>query len=86
MKRDREAGGTLLDHTATLLGSNLGNAAAHDPRNNPILLAGGGLKHGGYIAYDGKENTPLCNLFVRTLQEIGVETDAFATSSSVLDW
>ena len=86
MKRDREAGGSLLDHTVTLLGSNLGNAAAHDPRNNPILLAGGGLKHGGYIACDGRDNTPLCNLFVRTLQEIGVETDVFATSSSVLDW
>ena len=86
MKREGEPGGTLLDHTMTLLGSNLGNAAAHDPRNNPILLAGGGLKHGGYIAYDGEDNTPLCNLFVRSLQEIGVETDAFATSSSVLDW
>ena len=43
MKTHREAGVTLLDHTMTLLGSNLGNAAAHDPRNNPIILAGGGL-------------------------------------------
>lgn len=86
MKRDPEADGTLLDHTMTLLGSNLGSAAAHDPRNNPILLAGGQRKHSGYVVHDAEKNTPLCNLFVRILQEIGVETDAFGTSSSVLSW
>ena len=86
MKRDGEAGGTLLDHTMTILGSNLGSAAAHDPRNNPILIAGGQLRHGGYEAHDAKNNTPLGNLFVRVLQEIGVETDSFATSSSMLSW
>lgn len=86
MKEHREAGATLLDHTMTILGSNLGNAAAHDPRNNPIIFAGGGLNHGGYVSHRRDDNTPLCNLFVRVLQEIGVEADAFATSSSVLSW
>ena len=86
MKAHREAGATLLDHTMTLLGSNLGNAAAHDPRNNPIILAGGGLNHGGYVAHRRDDNTPLCNLYVRMLQEMGIETDTFATSSSVLSW
>ena len=86
MKGQREAGATLLDHTMTLLGSNLGNAAAHDPRNNPIILAGGGVKHGGYVAHRRDENTPLCNLFLRMLQEMGMETEVFATSSSSLDW
>lgn len=86
MKRDGEAGGTLLDHTMTLLGSNLGNAAAHDPRNNPIILAGGGLNHGNYVAHERDDNTPLCNLFVRMLGEMGIETDPFATSTSVLGW
>ena len=86
LKRDSEAGGTLLDHTMTLLGSNLGNAAAHDPRNNPILLAGGQLKHSGYVAHKRDDNTPLCNLFVRMLQEMGMETDTFGTSSSSLEW
>jgi hypothetical protein len=86
MKEHEEAGATLLDHTVTLLGSNLGNAASHDPRNNPIVLAGGGLKHGGYVAHRSDENTPLCNLFVRMLQEMGMETDAFGTSSGVLGW
>ncbi len=86
MKAKREAGGTLLDNTVTLFGSNLGNANAHDPRNNPVLLAGGGLKHGRYLAHDPRNNTPLCNLFVRMLQEMGMETEVFATSSSSLEW
>lgn len=86
MKSHEEAGASLLDQTLTLLGSNLGNAASHDPRNNPILLAGGGLKHGGYHAHDKTQNTPLSNLYVRMLQEIGIEADTFATSSGLLDW
>ena len=45
LKNKQEAGGTLLDNTMTLFGSNLGSAAAHDPRNNPIIMAGGGYKH-----------------------------------------
>lgn len=86
LKSREEAGATLLNHTSTLLGSNLGNAAAHDPRNNPILLAGGGLKHGSFFTHNQKDNTPLSNLFLRMLQETGVETDRFATSSGVVDW
>lgn len=85
LKSTNEAGGSLLDHSLTLLGSNLGNAAAHDPRNNPILLAGGGLTHQGLVAHDPTDNTPLSNLFVRLLQEVGIEADQFASSSGVLD-
>ncbi|MDC0156800.1 DUF1552 domain-containing protein [Verrucomicrobia bacterium] len=84
MKTKREAGGTLLDNTLTLLGSNLGNASSHDPRNNPILLAGGGLKHGRYLAHDAKNNTPLCNLFVHMLNQMNLNTDKFASSTGEL--
>ena len=74
----------LLDHTAVLFGSNLGNANAHDPTNLPVILAGGGYKHGRYIAHDQDQNTPLCNLFVTLLQRMGVETDRFASSSGAV--
>ncbi len=84
MKAKREAGGTLLDNTVTLFGSNLGNANAHDPRNNPVLLAGGGLKHGRYLAHDPKNNTPLCNLFVHMLNQMNLNTDKFASSTGEL--
>ena len=88
MKQQKENDGTLLDSTLTLLGSNLGNAAAHDPRNNPILLAGGGngLHHGSYLAHDADDNVPLGNLFVRMMQEMNFETGTFATSSGSLSW
>ena len=74
----------LLDHTAVLFGSNLGNANAHDPTNLPVILAGGGYQHGRYVAHDRDDNTPLCNLFVTLLQRMGVETDSFATSNGSL--
>ena len=80
-----EHGDRLLDHTSVLFGSNLGNANAHDPTNLPIILAGGGYKHGRYVAHDEDDNTPLCNLFVNLLQRMGVETDRFATSTGQLD-
>lgn len=76
----------LLDHTAVLFGSNLGNANAHDPTNLPIILAGGGYKHGRYVAYDNRNNTPLCNLFVNMLNNMGIEAESFATSTGKLSW
>ena len=79
-------GARLLDHTAVLFGSNLGNANAHDPSNLPILLAGGGYRHGQYVAYDKKNNIPLCNLFVNMLNNMGMETESFATSTGTLSW
>ena len=82
----RSAQGTrLLDHTAVLFGSNLGNANAHDPSNLPVILAGGGYRHGQYVAYDKKNNIPLCNLFVNMLNNMGVETESFATSTGSLE-
>ncbi len=86
MTQPREADGRLLDQTSVLFGSNLGNANAHDPSNLPIILAGGGYRHGRYVAYDKKNNIPLCNLFVNMLNNMGIDTESFATSSGELRW
>jgi hypothetical protein len=86
MAQPREAGGRLLDQTSVLFGSNLGNANAHDPSNLPIILAGGGYDHGRYVAYDKRNNIPLCNLFVNMLNNMGLETESFATSTGKLTW
>ncbi len=82
LRQVEENGSSLLDHTAILYGSNLGNASAHDWHNLPIILAGGGYKHGAYVAHDSKNNTPLANLFVALAQRMGVETDTFGSSTS----
>ncbi|MFT5467882.1 MAG: hypothetical protein ACI8UO_002990 [Verrucomicrobiales bacterium] len=81
LKSIRENDSNLLDNTSIIFGSNLGNASAHDWRNLPIILAGGGFKHGSYVAHDAKDNTPLSNLFVPVAQRMGVEIERFATST-----
>jgi len=77
-------GKRLLDNTAVLYGSNMGDANTHDNRNLPILLAGGGFKHGQHLAFSGDDNAPLSNLFVSMLQWLGVEADAFGSSTGKL--
>ena len=82
LKNVKEAGGHLLDHTAILFGSNLGNASSHSWRNLPILLAGGGYKHGAHAAHDPDNNTPFANLFVPLAQRMGLEIDQFGSSTA----
>ncbi|VTU02550.1 Secreted protein containing DUF1552 OS=Rhodopirellula europaea SH398 GN=RESH_04023 PE=4 SV=1: HXXSHH [Gemmataceae bacterium] len=80
----KEAGGSLLDRTQVLYGSCMGNANSHSNRNLPVILAGGGFKHGRHLAFDEANNTPLTNLFVSVLRHLGVETDRFASSTGPL--
>jgi hypothetical protein len=79
-----EGGARLLDHTQVLYGSNLGDANVHNTTNLPVLLAGGGFKHGHHLAFDGVRNQPLCRLYVSMLQRMGLETDAFASGEGTL--
>ncbi|NQV24066.1 MAG: hypothetical protein HQ518_06825, partial [Rhodopirellula sp.] len=79
-----ENGSSLLDQTSVFLTSNLGNASSHSNRNMPVVLAGGGFKHGQHLAFDEKNNYPLPNLFVSVLQRLGLEQDHFASSTGTL--
>jgi hypothetical protein len=84
LKDAKEGGETLLDRTAVVYGSNLGDANAHSTTNLPTLLAGGGFKHGRHLAFDPKRNYPLPNLFVSVLQRMGVEAASFGPSTGTL--
>ena len=84
LRESQEGEQTLLDRTMVFYTSNLGNSSSHDNTNLPILLAGGGFKHQGHLAYDQKNNTLLANLFVRMLQQMEIEADSFGASSGVL--
>lgn len=84
VKESKEAGGSLLDRTTVLFGSNLGNASSHDTRNLPILLAGGGFKHGQHLAFDRKNNEALGRVFVSVAQRMGVEIDNFGVARGTL--
>ena len=79
-----DGSGRLLDNTMLLFGSNMGDANTHDNTNLPILLAGGGFRHGQHLAFNRDANTPLCNLFVSMLQRMDVEVDAFGSSAGSL--
>ncbi|HEY2411390.1 MAG TPA: DUF1552 domain-containing protein [Pirellulaceae bacterium] len=81
LKTTDEASTSLLDNTMVLFGSNMGNASSHDTHNLPILLAGGGFRHGQHIAHRGESNQPLANLYVTMLQRFGMETDHFGSST-----
>jgi hypothetical protein len=72
----------LLDETMILYGSNLGDANVHNCTNLPILLAGGGFKHAGHMAFDTVQNKPLCNVFLTMLHQFGIEAGGFASSTS----
>jgi len=84
LKAVQENGETLLDRAMVLYGSNLGDANAHSTTNMPVLLAGGGFRHAGHIAFDRNQNYPLPNLFVSILQRMGVETGRFASSTGTM--
>jgi hypothetical protein len=84
LKASKEEGSTLLDLTMALIGSNLGNASSHDNRNLPIVLAGGGFKHGSHLALGGDRDYPLSNLFVSMLQRLGIEASTFGTGTATM--
>jgi len=73
----------LLDSTAVVFGSGMGNANSHKNSDLPVILAGGGYRHGEFkkVASDGINKVPLCNLFVDIAQRMGIETEAFGSST-----
>jgi len=84
LAESREGDSRLLDRTMVLFGSNLGNASSHDSKNMPIILAGGGFRHGQHLAFDRSNNYPLPKLYVSMLQRLGLEADEFASTSGTM--
>lgn len=81
-------GKTLLDNSVVLFGSGMGNASSHSNKNLPLILAGGGFRHGEHKSYFKDENHKVTStagdLFVSMLQRFGAETDRFGTATSTL--
>ncbi|MFP6864525.1 MAG: DUF1552 domain-containing protein [Roseibacillus sp.] len=84
LKEVGETDGNLLDHTMVLYGSHMGDANIHNNKNLPVLLAGGGFRHGQHLAFNQQNNTPLANLYLSMLQNMGLETDRFGSSAGTL--
>jgi hypothetical protein len=84
LKETRERDATLLDRTMVFFSSNLGNASSHSTRNLPVLLAGGGFRHGQHLAFNPTNPPPLANLYVTLLQRLGINADRFGSSTGTL--
>ena len=84
LNETKEEGESLLDRTMVLYGTCMGSANSHSNVNLPVLLAGGGFKHGQHLAFDTQNNYPLTNLYVSMLQRLGIETNEFSTSKGTM--
>jgi hypothetical protein len=75
--------GTLLDSTSVLFGSGIGSGNSHTNSDLPVILAGGGYKHGDFkkVESRGLNKVRLCNLYVDLAQRMGIETDSFGNST-----
>ncbi len=74
----KEEGGTLLDQTTVVIGSNFGDASNHTHNNLPTIVAGGGYRHQAHTVLD--RPTPLCNLYLELLHRHGVDAAGFGSS------
>ena len=80
----KEENDSLLDRTMVLYGTCMGSANSHSNVNLPVLLAGGGFKHGQHLAFDTKNNYPLSNLYLTMLHRLGIEANDFSTSKGTM--
>ncbi|HEX8915262.1 MAG TPA: DUF1552 domain-containing protein [Humisphaera sp.] len=108
LKAAEGAGGRMLDSTMVLVTSNLRDGNTHWTHDLPVVLAGGGFKHGQHLVFNkpylqalaqndptkhekppaapsmGRDQMPLCNLFLSMLHRGGVEADRFGSSTGTL--
>ncbi len=84
LKETKEQGIPLFDRTACMFGTNMGSANSHSNTNLPVLLAGGGFKHGQHLAFDTQKNYPLSNLYISLLQRMGLPLDRFSSGTTTM--
>jgi hypothetical protein len=86
MRATPDGDGSLLDHATLIYGTGMGDCNAHDPRNIPVLLAGGGAGHlrgGRHLRYP--KETPLANLHLTLLDKFSVNLDRIGDSTGRID-
>ncbi|MEM9015721.1 MAG: hypothetical protein AAGC68_01820, partial [Verrucomicrobiota bacterium] len=83
LAKTQDGEGSLLDSTAVLFGSGIGDSNSHKNSDLPIVLAGGGYRHGEFKKTEGSgiNKVPLCNLYLEMAQRMGLEVDSFGTST-----
>jgi hypothetical protein len=80
-----EGDGTMLDYTLFLYGTGISDSNTHFHDDLPIALVGGkaaGLIGGRYVRHP--KGTPLSNLHLTILENLGVQADKFGESTGKL--
>ncbi len=81
----QENGASLLDNCLILYGSGISDGDRHNHNDLPIILLGrasGRLEANMHVRYP--DNTPLCNLYLWMLHQVGIKADSFGDSNGVL--
>ena len=81
-----EGDGSLLDQVTLLYGSGMSDSDLHTPRNLPMLVAGGGagrIEGGRHLRFE--EGTPLTNLYLTMLSQLGVPVERIGDSTGQVE-
>ena len=76
-------GKTLLENSMVVYGSGISDGDRHNHDDLPILLAGAGagrIQTGRHIRYEN--GTPLCNLYLWMMRQMGAKAASFGDSTS----
>lgn len=85
LKSVKEGARSLLDSSMVVCGSAM-HRSGHSPVGVPLLLAGHGggkLKQGQHVRF--ADGTPLANLMLTMLQQVGIEEKSFGVSTGSLN-
>ena len=80
-----EGSSNLLENSMIVYGSGISDGDRHNHDDLPILLAGsarGRIKTGRHIRY--KNGTPLCNLYLWMMHQMGADAKQFGDSNAVV--
>ena len=81
LQETADGDGSLFDSTLVFAGASLGESNDHDCMDLPAVVAGAGLAGNRHLALP--KDTPLCNLMVAFMQQLGIETERFGDSTGV---
>jgi hypothetical protein len=87
MAATNEGERSLLENSMILFCSSLWDGNAHDSRQLPVLLAGGGggtIRGGRMLDYSNEENRKLCRLHLAVMDRMGLKTHHFGDADSAL--
>jgi hypothetical protein len=82
-------GRPLLDSTIVMWGTGMGDASRHSNEDLPTLVAGGGFRHKGHLAFprtaSATTDTYLGDLFISLQRQLGIDCQAFSQATRGID-